>query len=220
MLCHQWNRTESLQKDLSPVCSLHARHIFVSYPLAIGVDTLTPFFSTTERNWCRRRDSNPHALTSATPSRWCVCQISPLRHKRSLLAPQRSLLARIMHKLSTAVLQSSTLTALCFLGLLGVLHEYACGALRCTPCHRGAYSTSSRRLHLSEVKENLCIIRAHSLRDCLPGSNRPETRKLLLRPAAVQGLPVRAVLRESRRVVLPQAGEGCPGPFQSCCGYT
>jgi len=38
-------------------------------------------------------------------------------------------LAGIMHKLSTAVPQSSTLTALCFLGLLGVLHEYACGAL-------------------------------------------------------------------------------------------
>ena len=26
--------------------------------------------------------------------------------------------------------------------LLGVLHEYACGALRCTPCHRGAFTTS------------------------------------------------------------------------------
>ncbi len=47
-----------------------------------------------------------------------------------------------MHNLSTAVLQSSTLTVLCFLGLLSVLHEYACGALRCTPCHRGAYGTS------------------------------------------------------------------------------
>ncbi len=58
-----------------------------------------------------------------------------------------------MHKLSTAVLQSSTLTALYFLVLLGVLHEYACGALRCTPCHRGACNTSSHRLHLSEVKK-------------------------------------------------------------------
>ena len=56
-----------------------------------------------------------------------------------------SKLARIIHKLSTAVPQSSTLTALCFLGLLGVLQEYACGALRCTPCHRGACSTSSRQ---------------------------------------------------------------------------
>ena len=55
------------------------------------------------------------------------------------------ILARIMHKLSTAVPQSSTLTALYCLGLLGVLHEYACGALRCTPCHRGACSTSSRK---------------------------------------------------------------------------
>ena len=44
-----------------------------------------------------------------------------------------------MHKLSTAVPQSSVLTALFFLGLLGVLHEYACGALR-----RNALS--SRRL--------------------------------------------------------------------------
>jgi hypothetical protein len=34
-----------------------------------------------------------------------------------------------MHKLSTTVLQSSALTVLCFLGLFGVLHEYACGAL-------------------------------------------------------------------------------------------
>jgi len=38
-------------------------------------------------------------------------------------------LARIMHKLSTAVPSSSALTVLCFLGLLSVLHEYACGAL-------------------------------------------------------------------------------------------
>ncbi len=37
-------------------------------------------------------------------------------------------IAGIMHKFSTAVPQSSTLTALCFLGLLGVLQEYACGA--------------------------------------------------------------------------------------------
>ncbi len=58
-----------------------------------------------------------------------------------------------MHKLSTTVLQSSTLTALYRLGLLGELHEYACGALRCTPCHRDVCSTSSRRLHLSEVKK-------------------------------------------------------------------
>ncbi len=39
----------------------------------------------------------------------------------------------------------TTLTALRCLGLLGVLHEYACGALRCPPCHRGAYGTSSRQ---------------------------------------------------------------------------
>ena len=50
-----------------------------------------------------------------------------------------------MHRFSTAVPQSSALTALCFLGLLGVLHEYACGALRRMPCHRGACGTSSRK---------------------------------------------------------------------------
>ncbi len=72
-----------------------------------------------------------------------------------------------MHKFSTAVPQSSTLTALRFLGLLGVLHEYACGARRRTPCHRGASGTSSRepmhnpgyRAHRKppsgEVKDNL-----------------------------------------------------------------
>jgi len=36
------------------------------------------------------------------------------------------------------------LTVLCFLGLLGVLHEYACGALRRTPCQLGACFTSLR----------------------------------------------------------------------------
>jgi hypothetical protein len=49
-----------------------------------------------------------------------------------------------MHKLSTAVPQSSTLTTLCFLGLLGVLHEYACGALGVPAC--GSHALSSRRL--------------------------------------------------------------------------
>ena len=88
-------------------------------------------------------------------------KIAPARRKnRSMTetiasSPVVGLLARIMHKLSTAVPQSSTLTALRFLGLLGVLHEYACGALRCTPCHRGACNTSSRRLHLSAVKKTM-----------------------------------------------------------------
>ena len=36
----------------------------------------------TRKNWCRRRDSNPHTLSSATPSRWCVCQVPPLRHSK------------------------------------------------------------------------------------------------------------------------------------------
>ena len=54
-------------------------------------------------------------------------------------------LARIMYKLSTAVPYPSALTVLCVLGLLGVLQEYACGALRRTPCHRGACGPSSRQ---------------------------------------------------------------------------
>jgi len=45
-----------------------------------------------------------------------------------------------MHQLSPAVPQSSALTVLRFLGLLGDLQEVACG-------------TSSRRLHLSEGKK-------------------------------------------------------------------
>ena len=65
---------------------------------------------------------------------------------RTTSLPLSESLAGIMHNLSTAVPQSSTLTALCFLGLLGVLHEYACGALRRTPYHRGACGTSSRKL--------------------------------------------------------------------------
>ncbi len=59
-------------------------------------------------------------------------------------------LARIMHKFSAAVSQSSALTALCFLALLGVLHEYAEERLGYplagrTPCHRGACATSLRK---------------------------------------------------------------------------
>ena len=38
-------------------------------------------------------------------------------------------LARIMHKLSAASAKSSVLTALRSIGLLDVLHEYACGGL-------------------------------------------------------------------------------------------
>jgi len=68
-------------------------------------------------------------------------------------------LARILHKLSTAVPHSSALTVLCFLGLLGVLQEYTCGALRGTPSHRGACGPSSRRLHLRN-EDNLCRTRA------------------------------------------------------------
>ncbi len=58
---------------------------------------------------------------------------------------RRHPLAGFMNRLSTAVPQSSTLTVLCFLGLLGLLHEYACGVLRRPPCHRGACGTSLRK---------------------------------------------------------------------------
>ena len=49
-------------------------------------------------------------------------------------------LARIMHKLSTASAKSPVLTALRSLGLLDVLHEYACGGL-------GRGALSDRRFH-------------------------------------------------------------------------
>jgi hypothetical protein len=29
--------------------------------------------------WCGRGDSNPHALASASPSSWCVCQFRHFR---------------------------------------------------------------------------------------------------------------------------------------------
>ena len=32
--------------------------------------------------WCERRDSNSHALASASPSSWCVCQFRHFRSKR------------------------------------------------------------------------------------------------------------------------------------------
>ncbi len=54
----------------------------------------------------------------------------------------------IMHKFSATVSQSSGVrcapTALCFLALLGVLHEYACGALGVPAC--GSHALSGRRL--------------------------------------------------------------------------
>ncbi len=70
---------------------------------------------------------------------------------------RRHPLAGFMHRLSTAVPQSSTLTALCFLGLLGVLHEYACGV-------RPAKRVPLARLVIAAPAalryENLCIIPA------------------------------------------------------------
>jgi hypothetical protein len=30
-------------------------------------------------DWCGRGDSNPHALASASPSSWCVCQFRHFR---------------------------------------------------------------------------------------------------------------------------------------------
>jgi hypothetical protein len=40
--------------------------------------------------WCRRRDLNPHTLSGATPSRWCVCHIPPLRHEHYCEPPPGS----------------------------------------------------------------------------------------------------------------------------------
>ena len=51
-----------------------------------------------------------------------------------------------MHKLSTASVKSSVLTALRSLGLLDVLHEYACGASVAAPCQAGAFAASLRHL--------------------------------------------------------------------------
>src|SRR5208283_4757596 len=34
--------------------------------------------------WCRRPDSNRHELSPATPSRWCVYQVPPLRHDNTV----------------------------------------------------------------------------------------------------------------------------------------
>ncbi len=68
-----------------------------------------------------------------------------------------------MHTLSTAVPQSSSVrcapTALCFLGLLGVLHEYACGARPAAGALAGLVIVAPAALR----HENLCIVpaRAH-----------------------------------------------------------
>ena len=80
-----------------------------------------------------------HLLYSHTLGvEWCsIVLVLPPSHRSSTLA-------RIMHQLSTAVPQASTLTALCFLVLLGDLHEYACGALGVPAC--GSHALSSRRL--------------------------------------------------------------------------
>ncbi len=69
------------------------------------------------------------------------------------------ILARIMHKFSTAVPQSSALTALCFLGLLGVLHEYACGP----DPQAGALARLFIAAPAALRHENLCIVPAKGL---------------------------------------------------------
>ena len=71
------------------------------------------FPSSEEFRGSNRRNSAPFGSLYPTPSK---CEE---RNKSG----KKSTPARIMHKLSTAAPQSSTLTALCFLGLLGVLHE-------------------------------------------------------------------------------------------------
>ena len=47
-------------------------------------------------------------------------------------------LARIIHKFSTAVTQSSALAVLRSVGLFDGLHEYDCGGLGRKPCQDGA----------------------------------------------------------------------------------
>ena len=65
-----------------------------------------------------------------------------------------------MHKFSAASPQSSVLTVLRSVGPLGVLHEYACGALPSRAL------SGWRLLHFAQMKaaalrdENLCIILA------------------------------------------------------------
>ena len=82
-------------------------------------------------------------------------------------------LACISHHSTTASAESSALTALCFFGLLDVLHEYACGglsrdALSGRPFRRLTRMSSSRGMMKMQVKdtrkrsgsvqENLCHI--------------------------------------------------------------
>ena len=55
-------------------------------------------------------------------------------------------LARIIHKFSTAVAQSSALAVLRSVGLLDGLHEHDCGGLGRKPCQDGAFAASLRKL--------------------------------------------------------------------------
>ncbi len=75
-----------------------------------------------------------------------------------------------MHKFSTAVPQTSTLTALCFLGLLGVLHEYAPAG----PCLTRLVIAAPAALR----HENLCIFPAR--KGCRGGGFAPENRLSLM----------------------------------------
>ena len=67
-----------------------------------------------------------------------------------------------MHEFPTAVPPSSTPTALRFQAPLDVLHEYACRALRRTPCQHGVYGTSQQEAKLAKTRsiptlfERLC----------------------------------------------------------------
>jgi hypothetical protein len=54
-------------------------------------------------------------------------------------------LARISHKLATATANASVLTAFRSVGLLNILHEYACGGFGRRPCQIGAFTVSLRK---------------------------------------------------------------------------
>jgi hypothetical protein len=41
-----------------------------------------------EMSWCGRGDSNPHALASASPSSWCVCQFRHFRRQLRTTGPR------------------------------------------------------------------------------------------------------------------------------------
>ena len=106
------------------------------------------------------REKLPEEFVTTVQTGWWTTLYGNNARKR---APEREVLnshnhplpiARIMHRFSAKVPPSSALTALRFLALLDVLHEYACGVLRRLPV-RAAFSALRHK--------NLCLIQARSL---------------------------------------------------------